>query len=799
MERYICIHGHFYQPPRENAWLEHVETQDSAYPYHDWNQRVTAECYGPNGAARIMDKAGYVTEFVNNYSLISFDFGPTLLSWLERNDPEIYQAVIASDQESRVRFSGHGSALAHPYDHIIMPLASRRDKETEVRWGVYDFEHRFGRLPEGMWLPETAVDLETLETVAASGIRFIILAPHQAKRIRRQQASDWKDVPHATIDITEPYELRLASGRRLAVFFYNGAIAHDVAFNQLLENGEDFARRLADAFPEKRASAALVHIATDGETYGHHRRFAEMALAFALRYIESHNLARLTNYAEFLGKHPPVYGVEINENTSWSCDHGLERWRSDDGCNAGRNPKWNQAWRAPLRETMDWLRDSLAPRYETAAAEMLKDPWAARDDYISVILDRTPENVSRFLEKHQAHALSETEIIRTLKLMEMARHALLMYTSDGWFFDELSGVETVQVIQYAARAAQLAKELLGGVEEDFLNHIARAKSNITERGDGRRIYEEMVKPLMVSPTRVAAHFAVAQSAEDSAPHSRVYCYNAAIDDVKTLQAGDSRLLVGKGRINSTITQETLSFSFGGLRQGNEVTAGAGDYQVKLEDILKELEPAFAAADFTRIRSLIARYFGVPCSLSDLLSDDRRQIMGSILKASLEGVRNAYRQVFRPPLRPLAETEGPIPKHHRQIAECLLNDDLRRALSGPVDAERIRYLLEEAHQWQVDLDSDTLSHRLQVTLETMVTRLTKSPGDMALAVELTKVLEILPIMPFSVDLWKVQSLYHRLSKSAYQDLTVRAGAGDQAAQEQVRILAILGERLKVRAG
>jgi alpha-amylase/alpha-mannosidase (GH57 family) len=500
MERYVCIHGHFYQPPRENAWLESVERQESAYPYHDWNERVTAECYLPNTSSRILDKDGYIERIVNNYASMSFDFGPALLDWLEKNDPAVYRAIIDADRQSRQRFSGHGSAMAQAYNHIIMPLANHRDRYSQVAWGIRDFERRFGRKPEGMWLPETAVDLETLDIMAELGIIFTVLAPHQAGRVRQIGARNWKNVPHAAIDPTRAYVIHLPSQRRINLFFYDGPISHAVAFEDILKSGETFAKRLTDAFSEKSDHPQLVNIATDGETYGHHHRFGDMALAFALEHIKTNNLAKVTNYGEFLEKFPPTHEVAIIEKTSWSCVHGVDRWWSACGCKAGTgsHPDWNQAWRTPLRNAFDWLRDTLAGKYEEAAGRFFKDPWAARNGYIDVILDRSPQSVRNFFGRYAARELNEAEQTTALKLLEMQRHAMLMYTSCGWFFDELSRPEPLQVIQYAGRAVQLAQELFGGeVEEGFLKILEQAKSNIPEQGDGRRIYERLVRPAMI--------------------------------------------------------------------------------------------------------------------------------------------------------------------------------------------------------------------------------------------------------------------------------------------------------------
>ncbi|MGZ8940341.1 MAG: DUF3536 domain-containing protein, partial [Limisphaerales bacterium] len=396
MERFVCIHGHFYQPPRENPWLESVELQDSAAPFHDWNERITAECYGRNTAARIFDGEGRIDAIVNNYSKISFNFGPTLLTWMKEKMPWVHDAIVEADRQSQEKFSGHGSAIAQNYNHMILPLANERDKETQVLWGVRDFESRFGRKPEGMWLAETAADTPTLEVLARHGIEFTILSPFQARRIRKVGDKKWEDVNGARLDPTRPYLMKLPSGARIALFFYDAPVSQAVAFEKLLDSGEKFAHRITGAFSDARDWDQLVHIGTDGESYGHHHRWGEMALAYALKYIESNNLAKLTNYGEYLEKHPPQYEAQIHEGSAWSCSHGVGRWKENCGCNSGGRGDWHQHWRAPLRQALDWLRDQIAPGYEAKARELLKNPWVVRDDYISVILDRTDENVDAF-------------------------------------------------------------------------------------------------------------------------------------------------------------------------------------------------------------------------------------------------------------------------------------------------------------------------------------------------------------------------------------------------------------------
>ncbi|HEV2112783.1 MAG TPA: DUF3536 domain-containing protein, partial [Terriglobales bacterium] len=495
-KRFVCIHGHFYQPPRENPWLETVETQDTAAPYHDWNERICSECYAPNGAARIVNLKNQITRIVNNYARISFNFGPTLLSWLKENAPRTYRMILDGERRSRKSFRGHSSAMAQVYNHMILPLANRRDRITQIRWGIADYENNYGASPEGMWLAETAADAESLELMAQHGIKFTLLAPHQCKRIRpfkydgSKNDAEWTDTPDASVDTTLPYLVHFDSGVSIAVFFYNGSVSRAIAFEGLLNSGENFAARLKSGFKENPAPQ-LVHVATDGESYGHHHKHGEMALAYALRLLEADKTVKLTNYAGFLAQFSPEYECEIVDNTSWSCVHGVERWRSNCGCNGGK-PGFNQEWRTPLRQALNELRDALAPLTEQEGAKLFRNVWAARDAYISVVLDRSEESIAAFLGDHATHELSTEERVRALELMEMQRHTQLMYTSCGWFFDDISGIETVQIIAYAARVLQLASWLFSDqgapLEPAFLARLAEARSNVSTAGNGAMIY-----------------------------------------------------------------------------------------------------------------------------------------------------------------------------------------------------------------------------------------------------------------------------------------------------------------------
>jgi Alpha-amylase/alpha-mannosidase len=550
MDRYICIHGHFYQPPRENPWLEAIELQDSALPYHDWNERITSECYSRNAASRILDGDGRIKEIVSNYTRISFNFGPTLLSWMEKYAPGIYQAILDADRKSREWRSGHGNAIAQVYNHIIMPLANTRDKRTQIIWGIRDFEHRFQRFPEGMWLSETAVDLETLDIMAEQGIQFTLLSPHQALRVRKIGSEKWKDVSGGRIDPTRGYLCKLPSGRAIYIFFYDGPISRAIAFEKLLNGGEHFAHRLLSGFSDTRKWPQILHVATDGESYGHHHRHGDMSLAFALHYIESRGLARLTNYGEYLEKNPPVHEVEVLSNSSWSCVHGIERWKGNCGCNSGGHPEWNQEWRTPIRNAFDWLRDQMVIKYEQKAKKYLKDPWRARDEYITLLLNRSADQVHQYFERHTVNALGTEEIICMLELLEIQRNALLMYTSCGWFFDELSGIETLQTIQYAGRAIQLSEKIFGySIENTFLEKLSQAKSNIAEQKDGAHLYEKFVKPAMIDTKKVGVHYAVSSIFEDYPERTRIYCFTVTREDYHREEAGRIKIAVGRVSIS----------------------------------------------------------------------------------------------------------------------------------------------------------------------------------------------------------------------------------------------------------
>jgi alpha-amylase/alpha-mannosidase (GH57 family) len=807
MERYVCIHGHFYQPPRENPWLEEIELQDSAYPYHDWNERVTAECYAPNTASRILDAENRIIDIANNYSKISFNFGPTLISWIEKRRPEVYQAILEADRLSMEKFSGHGSAIAQVYSHMIMPLANLPDRYTQVRWGLKDFQKRFGRFPEGMWLPETAADTSTLDVLAQLGIKFTILAPRQAKRVKKIGEGDgWREVNDGKVDPTLPYLCTLPSGRAINLFFYDGPISQDLAFGGLLENGEAFAKRLLAAFNDQRDWRQIVHIATDGETYGHHHRFGDMALTYCLNFIESQHLATITNYGEYLEKYPPAYAVEIFDNSSWSCVHGVERWKDNCGCNSGMHPGWSQAWRKPLREAMDGLRDKLIPVYEREGSNYLKNVWEARDDYIEVLLDRSPEGVEKFLGKHAVRALSKEEKVKAFELLEMQRNAMLMFTSCGWFFDEVSGIESTQVMQYAARAVQLAEKRSGTpVEKEYLQALEKIPTNLPGFQNGAKIYEMLVKPAMLDLLRVGAHFAISSLFEEYPESAHIYCYTANREVYDRAEAGRLKLAVGRTRIASNITWEEEPISFAVLHLGDHNLNG-GVKKLMADESFSvmhtEIKDAFNKGDIPEVIRLMDKHFGTNhYSLWHLFKDEQRKVLNQVLRPTLDGVEVAFREIYEKNyaiMNFLKTVRTPLFKPFSVASEYIVNLDLKRIFEEEdLNLEKLEKLIEEAKKWSLEIDKSTVGFVATSWIDSQMAKLSQHPEEISLLDRIEKALTLSILLSVELDLWKAQNVYFSTEKKVYGPTKEKAEKGDEFAKHWVDVFHQLGSRLYVK--
>jgi len=764
--KYICIHGHFYQPPRENAWLEFVELQDSAQPWHDWNERINYECYAPNSAARILNEDGKIEKIVNNYGQISFNFGPTLLSWIEQSVPEAYQGILAADKLSQEKFGGHGSALAQVYNHLIMPLADSLDKETQVLWGIADFEFRFGRKPEGMWLAETAADVSSLEVMAENGIKFTILAPRQAKAISPPGQDQWANVDEGSIDTKRPYTVNLPSGKSIAVFFYDGTVAQEVAFKGLLNNGKNFAQRLM-AQGDNRQESQLIHMATDGESYGHHHRFGEMALADCLNEIDQHPDFQLINYGEYLEKFPPTFEAQIHDNSSWSCVHGVERWKSNCGCNTGGRGDWNQRWRAPLRDTLDWVRDLLRPIYLEKMADLELDPWSTRNDYIKVILDRSAANVEQFIHDHAGYDLSPDLRTMLLRCQEMQRNAQLMYTSCAWFFDEVSGIETNQVLQYALRALRYGEKLSGGqFQEAFLDRLKNIPSNVYENGSVS--YLNNVIPTQLDLERVAKHVAMATVFSDSPTDLQLYNYQAKTSEFEKLRAGVQRLVMGKTSIQSDITFAEEEFYFCTLYMGQQHFIGHVSQDLSTTDFDNFRIHAvrnFEAGNLGEIMGLMHDNFGHHhFSIWHLFKDEKINILKEVTKRSLVQAESTFADIYNDNyqlINSMKQSNLPISTPFLEAARFVLNKDLREIIeASEINLYKLEDLIADLKKWNLeiqDLPEFLLAASDRVFYE--VKMIVHGGGNTEDIHELIRLIDILSVIDEDLNLWQAVNVYY----------------------------------------
>ena len=688
MGKKICIHGHFYQPPRENPWTGVIGRERSAAPWHDWNERITDECYQPNTAARILDSQGFIRSISNNYSRISCDFGPTLLTWLERARPKVYEDILRADIMARERFSGHGSALAHPFHHLILPLLSRADKETEVRWGIRDFEDRFGRFPEGMWLPEMAVDKETLSVLADQGISFTLLSPSQG--CIQQHTPRESTTRDGSIDTTVPYLCCLPGGAEISIFFQDAALSSQVAFGDLLGNGDRFSGRLLSADPGE----GLVHFATDGETYGHHRPFGEMALSWCLDRIESSAPGTLTLYGEYLAAHPPEREVEIIECTSWSCPHGIGRWHEGCSCESGRHAGWSHGWRGPLRTAIQELSLSLTEIFSREAGAFFNDPWSARDACIGLLRDRSPESIEKFFRDHASRAMDPGEQEKALALLEMARQGLAMQTSCAWFFDDIADREAVQILRSAARAIQIARDRTGTpLEQDFIRRLSAIPGNRPQYPDGGVVYRDCVLPLVLSPEHQASCLALIDSAGEGPHVLHADAYSGDfLSSGKLIPAHDLSLLVRPIRYCFMSTGKDAALL--GLASASGIPPA--DVAGELRTILRKKGYTAAAEKFT---TQFPRVF----TFAEFPPDGRRLIV----RSRLDRVTRAFNEAAEVLYERYAGNEeaGMDPRSASplvtRLAWYVLTGRLDTVLSSPdAAAEDLRRLAAAFSHWGI---------------------------------------------------------------------------------------------------
>jgi hypothetical protein len=758
--KHLIIHGHFYQPPRENPWTEQIERQESAAPFHDWNDRITEQCYLPNALSRRLDNWGRITKLVNNYEWISFNFGPTLISWIEENQHEVYERIVEADRASAARLGGHGNAIAQAYNHIIMPLATRRDQETQIRWGVYDFVRRFGREPEGIWLPETAVNAATLAVLVEFPFRFIVLSPHQALRTRRldgaagakggeeaepkgggrkadsgggrtaEHAAGWKDVSKGSIATGFPYRCfvpgaggKRSSSRFIDIFFYDAPLSQDVSFNHLLRNGDTFAEAIESGYG--RGGNDLVVIATDGEIYGHHEPFADMALSYLIEAAGPKRGLAMTNFGAYLAAHEPLFEVELkpgpnNEGTSWSCFHGVGRWKEDCGDAAGGSPGWNQKWRAPLRAGLTSLAESLASLYERETGEYLKSPWQSRDDYIQVIEDRGPAAAKSFLADHAARELTGPETSRVLRFLESQRNAELMFTSCGWFFSDISGIETVQILRYAARAIELVdEEPREMLEKKLMADLKGALSNVPAKGTGTDIYRRARDGSFLSLRHFAALYTIASHLTGSNEISEIYGYPIHPLEETLRRTDEATVRIGSVEATSRYTLETVAYEYL-LRAEKDAGFACFIKERGEEKSYHEMTEGFSklasSESKERLFAAAAKHFGGPAlTLRDFLADDRERILNHLVRTRLETIDERFGDIYlqsRNLLRLLSESGIPAPATLVIPAQVYLTRKLVREVERRerslerAGLEGIRSIVSEASTFGVPIDKSS---------------------------------------------------------------------------------------------
>ena len=811
-EVFLTIHGHFYQPPRENPWLEAIELQDSALPFHDWNERINKECYNPNSVSKIVDSRNRILDVVNNYEYMSYNFGPTLLSWMEQFAPLTYERIIKADIESIAEHNGHGNAIAQVYNHIIMPLANEHDKETQIKWGIRDFEYRFGRKPEGMWLAETAVDDDTLRILEANGIKFTILSPYQADKFKKKGDKEWTDVSWGNIDPARSYKynIKSAPGKSIDLFFYDGAISRSVAFDELLKDGNKFIKRLKEGVSDCRDFPQIVNIATDGESYGHHTKFGDMALAYVLKVKAKDEGFKITNYAEYLDKYRSDCEVEIKQASSWSCFHGVGRWKEDCGCSTGGHPGWNQKWRKPLRDALDYLRDELVIIFEQEGPKYFDNVWEIRNKYIDVILDRNEMNVKKFQQENFKSDLSDEQKVHAMELLEIQRQAMLMYTSCGWFFSEISGIETVQIMKYAARAMQLATKFSNkDLETHFLEILSEAKSNIPEHGTGKDIFERFVKPSIVTTKQIASLWALSSLYQDFEDEESVYCYTIKKEAYKKVQKGSSTFVVGHIEIQSKITLQKSNVMFALMQySGGDFHCAIKEYSDDFEfnKIKTNLIKTFLMNPLTEIIRSMDECFGKEYfTLKDIFIEERRKILQILLKGKLEKFPQTYQVMYDEGKGSIYHLQGlglKIPDEFKISAAYALShkfNDIVVHSGGFLDDDSIQQAMDinyEAKKIDIQLDKTPSNKIFSKKIQQNINRLVHS-FEIQQADVLLEIFDSINKLELQIDISEAQNIYFSKIYHKIGDIIESGTANKRATNKKfIEMLLEIGENLNI---
>ena len=801
----LTIHGHFYQPPRENPWLEAIELQDSALPFHDWNERINNECYTPNSVSKIVDSRNQILDVVNNYEFISFNFGPTLLSWMEKNAPLAYERIIKADIKSREMHNDHGNAIAQVYNHMIMPLSTERHKQLQVKWGIKDFEYRFGRIPEGMWLAETAVDDDTLRVLAENGIKYTILSPYQALKVKKEGDNNWEDVSWGNIDPARSYRyyIKSAPGKYIDLFFYDGAISKSVAFDEVLKDGNKFINRLKEGVSDTRDYTQLINIATDGESYGHHTKFGDMALAYTLKIRAKDEGFKITNYAEYLEKYRSDYVVDIKPVSSWSCFHGVDRWKDDCGCSTGGHPGWNQRWRKPLRNALDYIRDEIIGVQQKLLKKYFNNPAEAEENYINVILDRNELNVKKFQEQYLLPNLSDAQKVEAMELLEIQRQSMLMYTSCGWFFSEISGIETVQVMKYAARLLQLAKKFIDkDLETNFLNILQEAKSNFAEYGNGKEIYNRFVKPSVITSKQIVSLWAVSSLYQNMNEEDDVYCYKIKRLSYKKVKKGETNFVTGNIEVKSKITLEKTNMAFALIQfSGGDFHCAIRECTSDFSDVQKELIRTYMVNPPTEIIRMLDNYFGQEYfTLKDIFIEERRKILQVLLKGKLKNFAQTYESIYNAGKSSIyhLQTLGlDVPEEFKISAQYCLSKQFNELFSnGFLDPDTIQQAIDlnlEIKKLGITVDKTQTSKIFEKKVAQNVNRLAYGMEIQQAEVTL-ELLDNIDKLELNVDISEAQNIY--FNKIAINFGSIIDSINCDMDKEMLQLLFDIGSRLNI---
>lgn len=733
MNKYICIHGHFYQPPRENPFLNKIERQESAFPYHDWNEKINDECYRPNTSSRILSPHGKIIDIVNNFEYISFNVGPTLMSWLLEYDYSTYKKIIEADAISRTTNNGHGNALAQVYNHIIMPLANERDKQTQIKWGIADFKKHFNRDPEGMWLAETAINMSTVKALIENGIKFTILSPFQAEKVKTHFSNEWINVSNGNIDPTQPYRIFADENKEkyLDVFFYDAPISTAISFEHLLRDSYNFANRLDTAAKPNQGRPTLVTVSTDGESYGHHEPFGDMCLSFFFKNIAEKYHMKPINYGAFLERFAPISEVVLkeginHEGTAWSCSHGVGRWKKNCGCSTGGEVGWNQEWRKPLREGLDALRDLLWEAYYQISEPLLQDVEKARNDYYFVFNGIWSKD--KFFEKNVKTKISPEQKITILEMLESQRFSQLMFTSCGWFFSDISGIETVQIIKYANAAIYYAQpHTKPDLEKVFLSYLKQTTSNVGTTHDGNVIYKSWIKPHELTPEKAVNQFIVKSHLTNRIKEQDIYLYTITPTNDLTFWQEDTVFRALNCHTCNIYTDRTSIYSVLLIDKNGQVKTYISTNILNLDAIKKELLSA------TTHNEILKKYYKTILTMADLNFEESADIMDILwskktnrLNKDLNKLYTGFKELIEETVR----MGGYLPPEIKSAIEIIMSAKLYQEIKDvsiwtTKTLKPALNIIDLSKSLHLKLNVNESSYYLELYLKSLVNRIEKS--------------------------------------------------------------------------